>query len=101
MNCQNVIRALTGTILLLCSQALLASTITLDFDTEDDLITPLVNGQDISTPPEFGNFVSLSSSGSNQGLAIFDSNPAGPNAAGPDADLSSCLGSTRRPWWRR
>lgn len=70
----------------------------LDFTTEDDFITPLVNGQDLSTPPEFGELVSLSSrqpaSGpQHKGPAIFDSNPAGPNAGSSDPDLLVGLGN--------
>jgi len=78
----------------------------LDFETEDDFVTPLVNGQSISTFPdvqdakgnfdtvfEFGNLVNISTSmfGScgHEGAAIFDSNstPGGPNVGGPDPDL--------------
>lgn len=33
------------------------SGVTLDFESEDDLRTPLGNGQRISTPPEFGRLV--------------------------------------------
>ena len=59
----------------------------LDFETEDDMSTPLVNGQDISSPPEFGNIVSISGSGSNASAAVFDSNPGGPNVGSQDGDL--------------
>lgn len=68
--------------------------ILIDFSTEDDLITPLVNGQDITTPPEFGNYFTLSSTGNNQGLAIFDTTIGGPNAGGPDPDLLVDLGNS-------
>jgi len=55
---------------------------------EDDFTTPLVNGQSVSTPPEFGNLVSITADpGDHLGPAIFDSNPAGPNAGGTDPDL--------------
>ena len=60
---------------------------TLDFETEDDFATPVVHGQDISTPPEFGNLVSISSSGMNGGPAIFDSTQGGPADLGQDQDL--------------
>ncbi len=63
----------------------------IDFSFEDDGVTPLVNGQKIDT--EFGNLFTLSSSGNNQGLAIFDSDPAGPNAGGGDEDLLVGLGN--------
>jgi hypothetical protein len=59
----------------------------LDFESEDDFETPLVNGQEISTPPEFGSFLAVTSSGPNAGAAIFDSTLGGPNDLGPDPDL--------------
>ncbi len=66
---------------------------TVDFTT-DDFGTPLVNGQDISTPPEFGNFIEISSAGSpNLGATIFDSDPNGPNSGGADPDLLVDLGN--------
>jgi hypothetical protein len=71
----------------------------LTFDTEDDFTptpgsgTALGNGQDLSTPPEFGVEVSVSDAGANAGLAIFDSNPGGPNDPGPDNDLLVGLGN--------
>jgi hypothetical protein len=57
-----------------------------DFTLEDDG-DPLVNGQDISSPPEFGNKVSINGSGPNSGAAIFDSSSAGPNNPSQDMDL--------------
>jgi len=65
----------------------------LDFETEDDFATILVNGQDVSTPPEFGTYVAIEGTGNNQGAACFDSNPEGPNADGPDPDLLVGLGN--------
>lgn len=59
--------------------------VTLNFDLEDDFATPLVNGQHIDT--EFGLQVTLSSSGTNSGLAIFDSTIGGPNTVSQDPDL--------------
>lgn len=59
----------------------------LDFETEDDFETRLVNGQDISTPPEFGNLVAITSSGPNARAAIFNSTPGGPNDPSQDRDL--------------
>jgi hypothetical protein len=59
----------------------------LDFSTEDDFATPLVNGQDLSSPPELGRLVSLTSLGPNAGAAIFDSTPGGPNDPSQDIDL--------------
>ena len=65
----------------------------LDFDTQDDLVTPLVNGQDLSTPPEFGEVFAISSTGANAGPAIFDSTPGGPNDPSQDPDLLVGLGN--------
>jgi hypothetical protein len=68
-------------------------TFAIDFETEDDFATALVNGQDLSTPPEFGNLFSLSTVPAppggqvHYGAAIFDSDSAGPNAASSDQDL--------------
>ena len=67
--------------------------LTLDFETEDDFATVLVNGQDVSTPPEFGTYVAISGTGDNQGAACFDSTAEGPNADGPDRDLLVNLGN--------
>ncbi len=64
----------------------------IDFETEDDFATPLVNGQDLSTPPEFGILFDISSGGG-LGAAIFDSDPNGPNAGGNDTDLLVDLGN--------
>lgn len=70
----------------------------LAFEVEDDATpvfsgTALANGQDLSTPPEFGIEVMLSDAGANAGAAIFDSTPGGPNAGGPDNDLLVGLGN--------
>jgi FG-GAP repeat protein/VCBS repeat protein len=59
--------------------------LTLGFETEDDLVTPLVNGQHIDS--EFGSLVTLTSTGANQGLAVFDSTLGGPNDPSQDLDL--------------
>ena len=75
------------------------TTFSLTFDTEDDFVTPLVNGQSISTFPdvqdgkgnpdthfEFGRLVNISTltfgSDGHEGAAIFDSTPGGPNDDG-------------------
>jgi hypothetical protein len=60
---------------------------------ENDDAGALVNGQDISTPPEFGNAISISSAGANAGAAIFDSTPTGPNDPSQDPDLLVNLGN--------
>ncbi len=64
----------------------LAGFATIDFSTEDDFLTPLVNGQEINNPGEFGNLLTFTGlSGSR--LAIFDTDPAGPNSGSGDPDL--------------
>jgi hypothetical protein len=78
--------------------ALIIPCVQLTFETEDDFNpdfsgTPLADGQDLSTPPEFGVEVAISSSGANAGAAIFDSTPGGPNDPGPDNDLLVGLGN--------
>ncbi len=65
----------------------------LEFETEDDLTTPLVNGQAVSTPSAFGTWVAVSSAGANAGAAIFDSAPGGPNDPSQDRDLLVDLGN--------
>ena len=71
-----------------------AEEFTIDFSTEDDFTTPLANGQDISTPPEFGNLFDILSDDSEThfGPAIFDTTP-GVNLADPDlhVDLGNAL----------
>lgn len=59
--------------------------VTLDFGSEDDLVTPLVNGQHLND--EFGLLATLASAGANAGLAVFDSTPGGPNDPSQDRDL--------------
>ncbi|MEE9293886.1 MAG: hypothetical protein V3W34_02830, partial [Phycisphaerae bacterium] len=78
------------------SAAVPAATVTLDFETQDDFVTLLVNGQDISTPPEFGALVAISDAGAGHaGAAIFDSTPCagGPNCGAGDPDLLVGLGN--------
>ena len=72
-----------------------AAAITLDFETEDDGVTPLGNGQKIDVGSEFGTFVDISSGGPgpNLGPAIFDSTDPGPNSGGADKDLLVNLGN--------
>jgi len=59
----------------------------LDFETEDDGVTPLLNGQSCASPGSFDRMVALSSSGNNAGLAIFDSTPGGPNDPSINTDM--------------
>jgi hypothetical protein len=70
-----------------------------DDGTPDQAATAIANGQDISTPPEFGVEVSISSIATpfptpgTAGAATFDSTPGGPNDPGPDNDLLVGLGN--------
>lgn len=59
----------------------------LDFENEDDGSTRLGDGQAISTPPEFGRLVSISSAGANLGATTFDSTPGGPNDPSINSDM--------------
>ena len=54
-----------------------ATAVVIDFSTDDGGVA-LVNGQEIASPDEFGNLVDVSGTGP---LAIFDTDPNGPNAA--------------------
>ena len=70
-----------------------ATATVIDFTTDDNGV-PLVNGQEIATPGEFGNLVSISALnniGGNSPLAIFDTDPAGPNAANAAAHSTGAL----------
>jgi len=59
----------------------------LDFETEDDGVTPLLNGQAIASPPGFGRFLALSCTGPNADLVAFDSTPGGPNSPAINSDM--------------
>ena len=59
--------------------------VTLDFETEDDFLTVLGNGQKIDS--EFGNLVTISGAGSNLGPTIFDSDVGGPNDPSINSDM--------------
>ena len=62
--------------------------VTLGFDTEDDMTTPLGNGQQVTATGNFGNFVTIEGmSASGLNAAVFDTNPVGPNALSSDGDL--------------
>jgi len=70
----------------LCGQICCEATI--DFETADDGTTPLQNGQSLDLFEVNGNLWYVSGSGANNlGAAIFDTDPTGPNAGGPDPDL--------------
>jgi len=78
---KNHIRKLAVLLVLLTFKFATATVI--DFTTDDNGIA-LVNGQEIASPGEFGNLVNISALngiGQNAPLAIFDTDPAGPNAA--------------------
>src|SRR6185436_15142646 len=67
---------------------------TIDFASGDDPArTALVNGQSVSSPPEFGRTIELASSGANLGPAILDSTQLRPDRHGPDRDLLVGLGN--------
>ncbi len=71
-----------------------AAVITIDFSTEDDLVTPLVDGQEVTSPPEFGTHFNISTSGTQHvEAAIFDSSVGGPNDPSGDNDLLVGLGN--------
>ena len=78
-----------------------AGAVVIDFSTEDDFSTALINGQIVdptfdALDLEFGNLFSLTSTqiaGSNNGATIFDSDPNGPNSGSQDLDLLVDLGN--------
>lgn len=72
---------LVGAVSEMAQAGVVPGTITIDFSVEDDGLTPLLNGQIIDT--EFGNLFTLSSTGPNAGLGIFDTT-SGVNSADPD-----------------
>ena len=67
------------------------SVINIDFSSNDDG-DALLNGQQIIAS-DFDAFFTLSVSGSNNGAAVFDSSPGGPNAGSGDPDLLVDLGN--------
>lgn len=78
--------AVSGSIPVLLQCA--GSCVVLDFETEDDLTSPLVNGQRVESPATFGTRVEIrGTSASGFGAAVFDTDPQGPNAASSDPDL--------------
>jgi hypothetical protein len=90
-------RRITIMLVALTMVSVVNAAIVLDFETEDDFVTPLVNGQAIDD--EFGNLVNISStilgSDGHLGPAIFDSTPGGDNDyfGAPDRDLLVGLGN--------
>ena len=87
----------TGLLLCLvvfCAHAVAVGPITIDWETEDDFTTPLINGQSIGTLSglpgetvfEFGDLINVSSTSvyfkAHLGPAIFDSDTGGPNDGG-------------------
>ncbi len=84
----------TGVLAAACSLSMGGAVTTLTFDTEDDFLTPLVNGQAISSPTSFGNLVNINAFGiNNLGAAIFDTTIGGPNVGSQDPDLLVGLGN--------
>jgi len=62
-----------------------SAAVSVDFSV-DQFGNPLANGQEVVSGAEFGSPFDISSPSANR-LAIFDTDPAGPNAGGPDTDL--------------
>ena len=62
-----------------------SAAVSVDFNV-DQFGNPLVNGQEVVSGAEFGSPFDISSPTASR-LAIFDTDPAGPNAGGPDTDL--------------
>jgi len=67
-----------------------ATVVTTDFSVGP--FGPLVNGQ-VLVGDEVSQFFTLSSSGNNAGLTVFDTDPTGPNATSDDEDLLVGLGN--------
>lgn len=87
-----------GAVALFCAPAVagvISTPVVVDFSFEDDLATPLVNGQEINPGEEFGELFTISSP--TDRLSIFDSTPDGPNAGGGDEDLLVGLGNILIP----
>ena len=62
-----------------------ADPVVIDFETGDDFLTPLINGQGLRGSPAFGRLVRVDARGPGHfGPAVFDSDPLGPNRADPD-----------------
>ena len=93
---------ITLAVLVLICPAVRASLL-FDFETEDDFVTPLVNGQIVdpafdAVDLEFGNYFNISSTSvgtppDHLGVTIFDTDPCGVNAGGGDEDLLVDLGN--------
>ena len=78
-------------IMLFAASPAAASLMIFDFETEDDFVTPLENGQEVASPDEFGNVFLLSATGSGHvGASIFDSTP---EVNESDEDLQTSLGN--------
>jgi len=69
----------------LAAAATASAAVSVDFSV-DQFANPLINGQEIVSGAEFGSPFDISSPTGSR-LAIFDTDPAGPNAGGPDTDL--------------
>lgn len=59
----------------------------LDFETEDDFTTALINAQSVASPTYWGRMVRVTGRGANLGPAIFDSTPGGPNDPSLNSDM--------------
>ncbi|MEM1450111.1 MAG: integrin alpha [Planctomycetota bacterium] len=60
----------------------------LDFELDDDLVTPLENGRAVGGGARFGRLFRVDATGPGHfGPAVFDSSSTGPNSGGVDVDL--------------
>jgi hypothetical protein len=58
---------------------------TIGFETQDDGVTPLVNGQEIGS--DLNGFFAITTSGANAGAVTYSSDPGGDNTSSSDGDL--------------
>jgi hypothetical protein len=89
-------KILLTTIIMILTVSMVQAVTILDFETDDDFITPLENGRQVESM--FGNIVNISSvvigpGSGHLGATIFDSNPFGPNKDSADKDLLVDLGN--------
>jgi hypothetical protein len=63
--------------------------LTIDFETEDDFVTALADGQIIDS--EFGNLISITHLNGGAGLSIYDTNQTGGNDPDLEVDLGNAL----------
>ena len=59
----------------------------LDFETEDDFSSALINAQSVPSPTYWGRMVRVTARGPNLGPTVFDSTPGGPNDPSINYDM--------------